>query len=118
MVGMAAMPDGRGYWLVAADGGVFGFGDAGFYGNTYTIGLENELTKPMVGMAAMPDGKGYWLVAADGGVFGVRRRSVRGEHLHDRHREPVDRSDGGTHRSAVIPTRRVGGPDPMPTTSV
>ena len=25
-------PDGRGYWLVAADGGVFSFGDAAFYG--------------------------------------------------------------------------------------
>jgi len=26
-------------WLVAADGGIFSFGDAGFYGNTYTLGL-------------------------------------------------------------------------------
>ena len=25
-------PDGRGYWLVASDGGIFAFGDAGFYG--------------------------------------------------------------------------------------
>jgi hypothetical protein len=28
---MAAAPDGHGYWLVAADGGVFAF-DAPFYG--------------------------------------------------------------------------------------
>ena len=27
VVGMAATPDGRGYWLVASDGGVFTFGD-------------------------------------------------------------------------------------------
>ena len=33
IVGMAATPDGRGYWLVAADGGVFTFGDATFYGS-------------------------------------------------------------------------------------
>ena len=33
IVGMAATPDGRGYWLVAADGGVFTFGDAQFYGS-------------------------------------------------------------------------------------
>jgi hypothetical protein len=33
IVGMAATPDGRGYWLVAADGGIFTFGDAGFYGS-------------------------------------------------------------------------------------
>jgi hypothetical protein len=54
-----------GYWLVAADGGIFSFGDTFFYGST--AGLT--LTKPIVGMAATPDGKGYWLVAADGGIF-------------------------------------------------
>jgi len=31
---MAATPDRRGYWLVASDGGVFAYGDAGFYGST------------------------------------------------------------------------------------
>ena len=25
---MAATPDGKGYWLVASDGGIFTFGDA------------------------------------------------------------------------------------------
>ena len=30
---MASTPDGAGYWLVASDGGVFSFGDAGFYGS-------------------------------------------------------------------------------------
>src|SRR5689334_12193963 len=34
VVGMAATPDGRGYWLVASDGGIFTFGDAPFYGST------------------------------------------------------------------------------------
>jgi hypothetical protein len=29
VVGMASTPDIQGYWLVAADGGVFSFGDAG-----------------------------------------------------------------------------------------
>jgi hypothetical protein len=28
-----ATPDGRGYWSVAADGGVFSFGDAGYLGS-------------------------------------------------------------------------------------
>jgi hypothetical protein len=62
---MAATPDGLGYWLVAADGGVFSFGDAGFFGSTGGV----TLNQPVVGMAATPDGLGYWLVAADGGVF-------------------------------------------------
>jgi len=31
IVGMAATPDGGGYWLVASDGGIFSFGDAVFH---------------------------------------------------------------------------------------
>ena len=57
-------PDGGGYWLAAADGGVFGFGDAHFHGDTYTIGKERSLAAPVVGVAATPDGGGYWLAAA------------------------------------------------------
>ncbi len=33
IVGITAAPSGKGYWLVGADGGVFAFGDAGFYGS-------------------------------------------------------------------------------------
>ncbi len=65
IVGMAATPDGGGYWLVAADGGIFSFGDAAFHGSTGSL----HLNQPIVGMAATPDGGGYWLVAADGGIF-------------------------------------------------
>ena len=54
-----------GYWLVASDGGIFGYGDAGFYGSTGNV----HLNMPIVGMAPTPDGKGYWLVASDGGIF-------------------------------------------------
>ena len=65
VVGMASTPDGKGYWLVAADGGVFTFGDAAFYGSEGGVTLNS----PVVGLAPTPDGKGYWLVAADGGIF-------------------------------------------------
>ena len=55
---MAATPDGKGYWLVASDGGVFAFGDAAFYGSTGGLNLN----KPIVAMAATPDGRatGSW----------------------------------------------------------
>jgi outer membrane protein assembly factor BamB len=65
IVGMATTPDGKGYWLVASDGGVFAFGDARFHGSTGS----QHLNEPIVGMAPTPDGKGYWLVASDGGIF-------------------------------------------------
>ena len=65
MVGIASTPDGGGYWLAAADGGVFAFGDAGFDGSAADL----PLGQPVVGIASTPDGGGYWLAAADGGVF-------------------------------------------------
>ncbi len=65
IIGMAATGDGRGYWNVATDGGLFAFGDAGFYGS---MGGQ-PLNRSIVGMAATRDGKGYWLVASDGGLF-------------------------------------------------
>ena len=64
-VGMASTASGNGYWIVAADGGIFNYGDAGFFGSAGSI----VLNKPIVGMAATKDGGGYWLVASDGGVF-------------------------------------------------
>ena len=57
---------GRGYWMVGADGGVFSFGDAGYFGSVPGVGVH---VGDIVGMAATPDGRGYWMVGADGGVF-------------------------------------------------
>ncbi len=73
-VGLASTPDGQGYWLAAADGGVFAFGDASFYGS---MGGK-PLTRPIVGIAATPDGHGYWLVASDGGLFAFGDASFYG----------------------------------------
>ncbi len=58
----AATPDGGGYWLVASDGGVFTFGDAGFYGSAG----GTPLSSPVVGITPTPDGRGYRLVKSDG----------------------------------------------------
>ena len=40
IVGMAAAPDGEGYWMVASDGGIFSYGDAPFYGSTGGIAAQ------------------------------------------------------------------------------
>ena len=63
--GIAATSNGQGYWETALDGGVFTYGNAGFYGS-----MGNQvLNKPVVGIAPDPSTGGYWLVASDGGVF-------------------------------------------------
>ncbi|HVX22280.1 MAG TPA: SpoIID/LytB domain-containing protein [Acidimicrobiales bacterium] len=54
-----------GYWLAAADGGIFSFGNAHFDGS---MGGQ-PLNQPVVGLAATPDDGGYWEVATDGGMF-------------------------------------------------
>ena len=64
-VSMRPTPTGRGYWLVASDGGIFSFGDARFHGSTGAI----KLVKPIISMKSTATGKGYWLFASDGGVF-------------------------------------------------
>jgi Pro-kumamolisin, activation domain/IPT/TIG domain len=73
---------GEGYRFVASDGGVFDFGDAGFWGSTGSI----HLNAPMVGMADTPSTNGYWLVASDGGIFGFGDAaffgSMGGQHLN------------------------------------
>jgi hypothetical protein len=61
----AASAPTKGYWFVAADGGIFSFGDSGFLGSTGNL----KLNQPIVGMAPTPTGRGYWFVAADGGIF-------------------------------------------------
>ena len=64
IVGMAVDRQTGGYWLVAADGGVFAF-NATFHGS---MGGKS-LNAPIVGIQANLNGTGYWLVASDGGVF-------------------------------------------------
>jgi hypothetical protein len=67
-VGIARTADGGGYWLLGADGGVFSFGDATFYGYLPGV-LGHAAPNPMTSIVATPDGGGYWIVGTDGGVF-------------------------------------------------
>jgi hypothetical protein len=71
-----------GYDEVAADGGVFSFGNAGYHGSM----AGQPLNAPVVGLAQTPDGGGYWEVASDGGVFAFGDArfygSLGGQHLN------------------------------------
>ncbi|MFT7648955.1 MAG: hypothetical protein ACI8Y4_003710, partial [Candidatus Poriferisodalaceae bacterium] len=64
-VGLVPDPDGNGYWIVAADGGVFSI-EAPYRGSFPGLKL-GPLNKPGIGM--VPYGNGYLIVATDGGVF-------------------------------------------------
>src|SRR5207248_6601090 len=67
VMSMAPTKTGAGYWLLAADGGVFSFGDAVFRGSL----PGNGLCKWPAGIQLVPTatGKGYWVQAADGSTW-------------------------------------------------
>src|SRR5207248_1807110 len=64
IVSIAATPTGNGYWLVAADGGIFTFGSARFYGSA-SGAMAGQAA---VGMIASPKNDGYWIASQWGGV--------------------------------------------------
>ena len=61
-VGTALAPKG-GYWIAAADGGVFSYGPATFHGS---MGGQ-VLTAPIVGITS--SGDGYYLTGGDGAIY-------------------------------------------------
>ncbi|MHB8290302.1 MAG: hypothetical protein ACYDEY_13935, partial [Acidimicrobiales bacterium] len=64
IVGIAGVPGGGGYWLVASDGGVFSFGDAHFYGSMGS----HPPSSPVGGITATLAGQGYLIYGASGSV--------------------------------------------------
>lgn len=63
--GITQHPIGKGGWIYSADGAVYTFGDAKYFG-----GLTNkQLAAPVCGLVATPTGNGYWMVGEDGGIF-------------------------------------------------
>jgi hypothetical protein len=66
IVGMVPSSDGRGYFMVGADGGVFAFGDARFAGSCPGIG---GCAGAAVAVAPDATGNGYWVVTQSGNVY-------------------------------------------------
>ena len=68
----AAAAGAGGYWMYAADGGIFSFGSAGYAG---PVGNQS---RDIIGMAATPSGAGYWMADDDGDVFSAGDAKVFG----------------------------------------
>jgi 3D (Asp-Asp-Asp) domain-containing protein len=70
-VAATSTPSGHGYWLAAADGGVFSFGDAPFLGSLTGTATTAHVTS----ITASNTGTGYWLTDAAGAIhaFGAAR---------------------------------------------
>jgi hypothetical protein len=55
--------------MAGADGGVFAFGDAPFFGSLPAASPPVTVQAPIIALAPTPGGRGYWMAGADGGVF-------------------------------------------------
>ncbi|HUY86557.1 MAG TPA: Ig domain-containing protein [Acidimicrobiales bacterium] len=74
IVSMASTPDGKGYWMLGADGGIFAFGDAGYYGSFDSLAFNCPSDgcpppPPFASMASTPDGNGYWMIGNNGAIY-------------------------------------------------
>ena len=76
---------GKGYWLAGADGSVYAFGDAKFYGSM----TGRQLNGGIVGMSVTPSGHGYLLLGSDGGIFTFGDAKFRGSTGNLRLNAPV-----------------------------
>lgn len=73
IVGICATNSGQGYWLVGADGGIFGFGDAAYYGPSMALVAQWNLgvgrAIPIIGIArGVQPGVAYHIVGDSGGA--------------------------------------------------
>jgi hypothetical protein len=60
---------GGGYWMLGADGKVFGFGDARTYGEPSAVIAAAPQSTRAVDLEAVPGGNGYWILDSTGRVF-------------------------------------------------
>ena len=65
----AAAGNSSGYWEVASDGGIFAFGDAGFYGSLPDLPPSAQPGVPVIGLVPTANGKGYWEVTSKGDIY-------------------------------------------------
>ena len=73
----AAATSAGGYWMYAADGGIFSFGTAAYAGAVHNQGND------VIGMSATPSGNGYWMADDDGDVFVAGDAKVFGSRASD-----------------------------------
>ena len=76
IVGMAATPDGGGYWLVASDGGIFSYGDAAFHGSAGSLHL-NAARRRHGGDARAAAATGWWRATAASSATATPPSSAR-----------------------------------------
>lgn len=73
---MTSTASGRGYWTIAADGGIFAF-NVPFEGSMPVVRARtNAPVASTVRMRALPSGEGYYLLGSNGAVYALSPQSI------------------------------------------
>lgn len=124
IVTLATTP--AGYWLVAADGAVYPFGDAAYHGSIQdsintgnqlagvvrdwlltphvaegALSAKEALAQPVIGIVPSSGGAGYQMVASDGGIFNFGASQFHGS-LAGRATAPAVASDVVESRAGYV----------------
>jgi hypothetical protein len=105
VVAIAASPDGKGYWLLTRDGGVFSFG-VPFHGSV----PDRQPYAKAVELRATDTGAGYYVAGGDGAVFAFGDADRRRERRAGRDEPVVDVA----FRPNPAPARAGAAPAPPP----
>ena len=97
---MAVLPDGAGYWLYAADGGVFSYGAAPFLGSAPGTGRCD--LSPAVSLQVNATGGGYWIAMTEGNVLAMGTAFHHGDRPDLRLRGSNDPDDPSEHLHAGV----------------
>jgi hypothetical protein len=108
-VAIAASPDGKGYWLLARDGGIFSFG-VPFHGSV----PDRQPYAKAVELRATESGAGYYVAGGDGAVFGFGDADRRRERPAGGAEAVVDVAFRPTGARPPVSSRfgELGGPEP------
>ena len=122
VVGIAPDPDNTGYWLIAADGGIFAY-EAQFRGSVPGVLADGvTLNRPVIGGIAYGDG--YLMVASDGGIFNFSPQDFLGSlgsnpppgpHRRRRRLRPLTPAGSGSGSTRIA---RQSGPGIPPQSSI
>jgi len=107
IVAIAAHPDGRGYWLLGRDGGVFAF-DVPFHGSV----ADRRPYDQAVNLRVTESGGGYYVAGADGAMFAFGDADRRRE--RPSHPEEGGVVDFALHRSGAPQAAGSAGPASPP----
>jgi hypothetical protein len=108
-VAIAASPDGKGYWLLGRDGGVFSFG-VPFHGS---VGERQPYGKA-IDLRPTDSGAGYYVAGTDGAVFAFGDADRRRERPAGGAEAVVDVAFRSTAGRAAAPAAAPGTPPAAP----